>query len=192
MYSRIRFLSGAALLATSCAVIAGGDGVLREQVLTALAKQPQKHFHFVQEKKLAVLDKPLVTEGELQIAGEQDVIWDIRKPYAIRYDIHGGKIRETDDSGEHVTDANSNPLAAALQEAMGAALSGHWQNREDLASVAASGTLASWQLHITPRNADLQKLVQTIDVDGDNGVIHQVLIHESNGDTTVIHLQAMP
>lgn len=168
------------------------DEVLRDQVLAGLAKQPQKHFRFVQEKQLAMLDKPLVTEGELHVSGERRVTWDIRKPYVMRYDIDGDTIRETDAQGERVLNAAGNPLAAALGEAMAAAFSGQWQGKEHLATVAAEGTAASWTLRITPHASALQQLLAAIEVQGEQQQILSVQIRESNGDRTLIRLQTLP
>lgn len=33
-----------------------------------------------------MLEKPPVTEGELHIAADRHVTWDIRKPYVMRYE----------------------------------------------------------------------------------------------------------
>ena len=50
-------------------------------------------------------------------------------------------------------------------------------------------SLADWQLLVTPLSADLQPLIKTIAVTGHEGVINTVVIAESNGDSTTIHLK---
>ncbi len=167
------------------------DENLRASILAGLAAQPQKHFSFVQEKKLAMLEKPLVTEGELRIAADRHVTWDIHKPYVMRYEISGDTIREIDANGERTIQTGGNPLAAALSEAMAAAFSGQWQGKERLASVTADGKTDNWQLHIQPHSADLQKLVSSIDVQGAQQTITTVQIRESNGDSTLIRLRVL-
>lgn len=167
------------------------DESLRDSILAGLAAQPQKHFSFVQEKKLAMLEKPLVTEGELLIAADRHVTWDIRKPYVMRYEISGDTIREIDANGERVIQTGGNPLVAALSEAMAAAFSGQWQGKERLASVTADGKSDNWQLHIKPQSSDLQKLVSSIDVQGVQQTISTVQIRESNGDSTLIRLHVL-
>ena len=164
---------------------------LDKQILSKLAHQTQTHFHFQQEKKMAMLTKPLITEGELTLQ-DDTVIWDIQKPYAIRYEIHRDLIKEVDTNGERSMSPSGNPLAAALTEAMLAAFSGHWENKENLAALSANGAITQWTLNITPHSTELKKMIQAIVVEGSENNIHQVSIQESNHDSTVIHLTAIP
>lgn len=171
---------------------ANADDALRDQVLRALSTQPQRHFSFVQEKKLAVLANPLITEGEMLIAGEHDITWDIRKPYVMRYEIHGEHVRETDENGTRVIAIGGNPLASALAEAMATAFSGHWRAQDSITDVHVEGSLQQWQIHITPRKDDFKKIIARIDAEGSAALIHSVKILESNGDSTLIRLQVLP
>ena len=171
---------------------------LRDAVLSGLTHNTQQHFLFVQEKKLAILDKPLITEGELLLDNslnqQQTVTWDIQKPYVLRYVLTADSIRESDAQGERTVPMSQNPIAAALTQAMTATFSGQWKadavsNGDTLTSIIASGTLAAWQLHITPNADVLKPLITSIDVKGSDKTITTVVIAETNGDSTVIHLQ---
>jgi hypothetical protein len=171
---------------------------LREQILSSMAKQPNKRFYFRQEKKLAMLQKPLISEGELLVDGSNGVIWDIRKPYVMRYVITDKQIREIDDQGERTIRTADNPVAAALTEAMKTAFSGDWNEKTSGVDITATGTRDSWQLQMLPRTNELKKMVVSIIVDGssadsasDNSAVHvnAVRITESNGDTATIYLQ---
>lgn len=164
---------------------------LRDQILANLGKQTQKHFHFVQEKKLAILDKPLITEGELLLGDHNTVTWDIQKPYSLRYILTPDTIREIDAQGERTLQTGQNPIAAALTQAMTSTFSGQWQNSDALATITATGTLDSWQLLITPQAAELQPLIKTLSVAGSNGNIASIVIAESNGDSTAIYLKTL-
>lgn len=169
-----------------------GDTHLRDQIMANLGKQTKKHFHFVQEKKLAILDKPLITEGELLLDKNNVVTWDIQKPYSLRYILTPDTIREIDTQGERTLQTGQNPIAAALTQAMASTFSGQWQDENELATIAATGTLDNWQLLITPQAAELKPLIKTLFVTGSDSNIASVVIAESNGDTTTIHLQALP
>lgn len=165
------------------------DTALRNTILTTLAKQKNRHFYFVQEKKLAMLDKPLITEGELLLDDTQTVTWDIQKPFALRYVLTPNSIREIDANGERSVQTGQNPLAAALTQAMTATFSGQWQDDSALAAVTASGNTQRWQLQITPRSTELKTLINTMTVDGTQQGINTVTILESNGDRAVIQLR---
>lgn len=178
------------------ALVNADDKQLRDHVLASLAKQTHKHFYFVQEKKLAILDKPLVTEGELQLDENPQnkthtVTWDIQKPYALRYVLTRDTIREIDAQGERTLQVGQNPIAAALTQAMTSTFSGQWQDTDALANITASGTPADWQLQVTTLAAELQPLIKTISVTGAEGIISSIVIAESNGDSTSIHLQPL-
>lgn len=178
------------------ALVNADDKQLRDHVLASLAKQTHKHFYFVQEKKLAILDKPLVTEGELQLdenpqSKTHTVTWDIQKPYALRYVLTRDTIREIDAQGERTLQVGQNPIAAALTQAMTSTFSGQWQDTDALANITATGTPADWQLQVTTLAAELQPLIKTITVAGAEGIISSIVIAESNGDSTSIHLQLL-
>jgi hypothetical protein len=183
-----RFL---ALLAISLlSVLSYADDThLRDQIMASLGKQTQKHFHFVQEKKLAILDKPLITEGELLLDKNNVVTWDIQKPYSLRYVLTPDTIREIDAQGERTLQTGQNPIAAALTQAMASTFSGQWQDKNELATIVATGTLDNWQLLITPQATELKPLIKTLSVTGSNGDIASIVIAESNGDSTTIHLK---
>jgi hypothetical protein len=179
------------------AMVHADDKQLRDHVLAGLAKQEHKHFYFVQEKKLAMLDKPLVTEGELLLDDNphdknHTVTWDIQKPYALRYVLTRDTIREIDAQGERTLQVGQNPIAAALTQAMAATFSGQWKDTDALASITAAGTPTDWQLQIHPLAAELQPLIKTISVTGNEGIISSIVIAESNGDSTTIHLKTLP
>lgn len=165
------------------------DSRLRDSILKDLAQQTERHFRFVQEKKLSMLDKPLVTEGELLLGQDNSVTWDIQKPYRLRYILTPDTIREIDAQGERTLQTGQNPVAAALTQAMTSTFNGQWKANDALASIAANGTPDNWQLLITPQAAELQPLIRTMVVTGNHGTIASVVIAESNGDSTTIHLQ---
>ena len=185
-------------------IVLADDSHLRDQILDNLAKQPQKHFHFVQEKKLAMLDKPLITEGELLLEqnppnssnknsnnNSNTVTWDIQKPYTLRYILTPDTIREIDAQGERTLQIGQNPIAAAMTQAMTSTFSGQWKDNASLATITATGALSSWQLLITPQAAELQPLIKTLAVTGNEGIITSIVIAETNGDSTTIHLQPL-
>ena len=170
-------------------MVCADNNQLREQILASLANQPQKHFHFVQEKKLSMLDKPLITEGELLLDKDNTVTWDIQKPYTLRYILTPDTIREIDLQGERTLQISQNPIAAAMTQAMTSTFSGQWKDTASLATITAAGALNNWQLLITPQAAELQPLIKTLSVTGSEGVIASIVIAESNGDTTTIYLK---
>lgn len=179
---------GAALcLAIPVQAYMTGDA-LREHILATLASQPLRGFHFVQEKKLAILSKPLISEGELRFSQNQTVIWDIHQPYALRYELSHEQVRESGPQGERVLPIGQNPVAAALAQVMAATFSGQWQHSGHLASVTATGEPGKWQLQITPHSEELQALVSSIVVNGHEGLIERIVITEKNGDTATIRL----
>lgn len=183
-----KLLSCTLLLCLALSARAEYTGDLRQSLMQALSQQPLRHFRFVQEKKLAMLGKPLITEGELQLGIDQTVTWDIRKPYQLRYVITQDRIREIDDKGERVLMTGQNPLATALNQAMTATFSGQWQEAEAVAAVTVSGNPDDWQLHVTPLTTELQGLIASITVSGHQNQIDSVVIAEQNGDSATIRL----
>jgi hypothetical protein len=125
----------------------------------------------------------------LLLGQDNSVTWDIQKPYRLRYILTPDTIREIDSQGERTLQTGQNPVAAALTQAMTSTFNGQWKANDALASIAANGTQDNWQLLITPQAAELQPLIRTMVVTGNHGTIASVVIAESNGDSTTIHLQ---
>lgn len=171
---------------------AHADDALQQQVLEQLASSPDKHFSFRQEKKLAVLQQPLITEGELHIDPAHKITWDIRKPYVLRYELTPEYIREIGAEGEKLLKPGQNPIAAALTQTMAATLSGNWTDSHAQAHLQAEGSIAHWQLTITPTADALKPLITLIHVQGAAEYIERILITETNGDSTAIQLSVLP
>lgn len=176
------------LLLALCSSPLHADDALRDRILTRLANQPDKHFQFRQEKKLAMLAQPLVTQGTLQVDQQHRVIWNIQQPYQLRYELTRDEIREIDAQGTRSIKPGQNPIAAALTEALTATFSGHWEAQANLAYLSAAGNDDHWQLTITPVADALTPILQTIVVEGDQSTVQQIHITETNGDNTDIRL----
>lgn len=183
-----KFAGFIVLLLALCSGPLHADDALRDRILTRLASQPDKHFQFQQEKKLAMLTQPLVTQGTLQVDQQHRVIWDIQHPYQLRYELTRDEIREIDAQGTRSIKPGQNPIAAALTEALTATFSGQWKADDNLAHLTAAGSDEHWQLTITPVVDALKSILQTIVVEGNQSTVQQIHITETNGDNTDIRL----
>ncbi len=155
-----------------------------------LVAAPVLRGQFEQSKQVAGFKKPLVSEGDFLIARDEGVIWRTRSPFP-------GELRLTRDSisasqNGAVTfhlDANAEPGVRLINGLLFALLEGQMKVLGEQFEIDGEIHGTNWQLLLTPRDAQLARLMRRIELSGDQFVRH-IEIAEANGDRTSIRLSA--
>jgi len=188
----VRLRVGCALLAAvPLAVFASGSD-LADTILAGMAKQGSAQTAFVEVSYRGMLDRPLITSGEMKWLGGDRLERDVEKPYQAIAKIGDGQM--SIQRGNHPV--QTVPIARAPQ--MGAILAGFRALLGgDTATLSrdfdmkAAGNPARWVLTLTPRSAELKRRVQSIAIDGRDGAPRCMTLNESDGDTTITLLGTM-
>ena len=70
---------------------------------------------FSQQRKIAILSKPLLSEGQFLYRENVGICWAINKPFPATLVLTDSAIIQKDDNGsEHIIDASKNPIIAEL------------------------------------------------------------------------------
>ena len=180
----------AAALFSAMAFAAAPD--LAETILAGMAKQGSAQTAFIEVSYRGMLDRPLITSGEMKWLGGDKLERDVEKPYKAIARIGDGQmsIQRGNHPVQTVPIARA-PQMGAILAGFRALLGGDTATLSRDFDVQAVGNPARWVLTLTPRSGELKHRVQSIVIDGRNAAPRCMALNESDGDTTITLLGAL-
>jgi hypothetical protein len=159
-----------------------------------LAEHPVARGNFEQEKKLNRLDRSLKSSGNFIIARGLGMVWDTNKPFPSTLTLGKDYIIQSRSGGQKtVLSAQGNETFLRMAEVISAVFSGNSQGLMDNFVIYYSGSSASWELGLIPKDATISAFMEKIVMKGGGGApsggvsndsaINSILIYEQNGDT---------
>ncbi len=177
------------LLATSAliaATAAAAQPGLAESLLAGIAKTPPVATPFIQVAYRGVLDRPLIVSGTLRWLGGDRMERDIAKPFRESAKIGDGEVAVQRGSGEvHRMPLARAPQAAAMLAGFRALLGGDASALRQDFTLAAQGDQARWVITLTPRNAQLQRQMKSVVIDGRAHEPRCLTLTSANGDSSI-------
>jgi len=188
---RARSLASAVLLAWALAAGAAAPWTL-ERLLQGFAQTRESRASFVEKKSVGVLERPLVSSGELRFEAPDRLEKRTLRPRPELLRLEGDTL--TLERGERRLrlDLRGNPEAAALAESIRGTLAGDRAALERVYRLRLEGTERDWALTLVPRDAALAALVKRIRIAGHRAGISVVEILHGNGDGTLLSVQPLP
>lgn len=163
-----------------------------EQLMARLATVKQARASFVEKKHLSELAQPLVVRGTLSYQAPDVLTQHIVSPRDERYAIRG-QVIYLKRGGEHRQLVLSQyPALWAYIESLRATLAGDVDALRRFYKVDFDTGATGWVLHLEPRQAGMQKHVESIVLHGSGTELRRVRIEQPNGDYSVmtIHPEA--
>jgi hypothetical protein len=150
---------------------------------TRLAEHPLTRGNFEQEKTLSRLNRSLKSSGNFIIAEGLGMVWDTAMPFPSTLTLGKDYLIQFVPTGQRtVLSAQGNETFLRMAEIISTVFSGNSQGLLDNFDVYYSGSAASWELGLSPRNSALGSFAEKIIMKGDSA-IRSILIYEQNGDT---------
>jgi outer membrane lipoprotein-sorting protein len=185
---RLMGLFGVALLVTCAAASAVGVTDLADGVRNRLVNANVLRGQFEQTKHVAGFKKALVSKGDFLVAKERGVLWQTREPFPSTLRLTRNEIRATQNGAVAFRlDASSEPSVSVINGVLFSLLNGDVAALEQHFQIDGALHGSAWHLTLTPKDANMAKLMQRIELDGDQFVRH-IEIAEGNGDDTSINL----
>lgn len=180
------FLLAGLLLVPSTGALA--DGSL-EQLMRDLASVRERQARFVEERRLEILDAPLVTEGTLSYQAPDRLIRQDLTPDPALYSLEGDRLRVVAGDQERIIALDQQPALRSTFEPFLALFAGDTEALERAFEVSYAGDEQAWHLTLVPRpgSAGYAPLAE-IDVAGAGDVVQEVILRERDGDETVMRL----
>jgi hypothetical protein len=179
------------LAACAGAAQAAPDWTL-ERLLQAFAQAREARASFVERKHVQVLERPLVSSGELRFVAPDRLEKRTLRPRAERLAVEGERL--TLERGERrlELDLRSHPEVAAFVESIRGTLAGDRAALERHYRLQLDGGEASWALTLTPRHPQMAALVERVRIAGRRAQISVVEIEQANGDHTLMSVERLP
>ncbi len=151
--------------------------------MTGLAAIPERHATFREEKHLAALDVPLVSQGWLiyRRPAHLEKITTAPEPESLIVDGDTLTLAANKAAPQSVR-IGRHPEVGALVDAVRGALAGDLGTLESHYRITAEGRLAAWHLVLLPTDPGVQRLVRVIVIAGAGADISSFSTVQVNGD----------
>ncbi|MFL0796648.1 MAG: outer membrane lipoprotein carrier protein LolA [Cellvibrionaceae bacterium] len=137
----------------------------------------------MQEKTIRSLPLPLTSTGTFNIKPDE-IIWTTTQPIKTILTIN--------DQGldwDKQSTPEKKPGESEIAKLFLTAIKGDIQQLQTIFDIQPQGTIKDWHLSLTPKNKKLSIYIKKIDISGSH-FTEIIKIIETNGDSTVIHLDA--
>jgi len=143
---------------------------------------------FVQEKKIAVLSRAIISRGHVIVSRRDGLIWQIETPLRMSIAFNETGIIETDATGNRRVHTDSdNRIQAEVGRVFHGLLAADLDILDRYFNLQTSGDLQHWRIDLTPRSVELGKFIKTLQLKGGRN-IETIRVEEPNSDTTLIRL----
>jgi hypothetical protein len=154
-------------------------------LLAAFSKSPGLYARFREEKRLAMLDAPLVNEGTIHFAPPNRLARHTERPVESTLLIDGEKLQFGDADGQQSVDLGANPVARLFVDSFVKLLAGDRAGLEKIFKIKFTpGAGGAWQLVLTPQVAPMDKVIKELDLRGEGLIVRDVDVRETSGDVT--------
>jgi len=159
-------------------------------LLMRISKELERHAvvraNFIQTKQLAVVKRPVTSTGRVVFARQEGLLWQIEQPLRIGYVLQNDRMIELgSDGSRRQRNSRDMPGMSQIARIFQAVLGGDMASLGQYFEVQAQGTPAAWTLGLTPRQAQVARFIERIELSGNN-LLQSVRLFEAGGDTTLI------
>ena len=145
---------------------------------------PERRAAFQEEKTLAALSQPLLSQGRLTYRRPSSLEKVTTFPQPERLQVNGSRLVITaGQEPPRAIDLDSVPELRALVDTVRGTLSGNLALLRGSFYVAVAGTQAAWRMVLTPRDARVARLVSRVEVEGVAADPLRITTTQANGDT---------
>jgi hypothetical protein len=153
-----------------------------------LELHPRIRADFVQTRRMAELQRPLVARGKLLVWGSTGVIWEIEQPVRAAYVLRDATTIEVADGRETVHSAQDDAGSVRIGRILRALVHGDTTSLEQWFEIGARAGAGRWTITLVPRQGPLASFLKSMQVSGAD-YVEGVLVEETGGDATQIHFR---
>ena len=186
-----RTLGSVALaLALGCVLPVAAQGLVEaptlEGVLAAFSRVEALSAHFKEEKRMALLTVPLVSEGDLYYQKPRSLARHTRSPSASSLVLSGDQLSFGDVQRKESMGVDAHPAVRVLVDTFVAVLAGDTAKLKAMANVQLERVgERGFRIVVAPREANVLKLVKSMAFEGEGTVLTRMELVDANGDRSV-------
>jgi hypothetical protein len=166
-----------------------------QALLARFAAMPGLEARFREERRIALLAAPLVSEGTLHFAPPGSLLRRVTSPAAQSVLIRDGVLSFNDGGRAGQLDLAANPTMRPMVESFGYLLGGDEAALRRVYDVRFSLRPAdgaeTWEAVLTPRPQELRRLLRDVRVRGVGVAVEELLVREASGDETLTTFTAV-
>lgn len=184
---RLAALAGAwALAAWSPCALAAWD---LQQLMDSLAQNKSGRATFVETKRIAMLDRPIESSGELLYTAPDRLEKRTLKPRPEAMVIAGGELSVERGGRTLRVQLQSQPQLAAFIESIRGTLAGDRASLERSYKLSLEGSPERWALQLVPIDEKMQSVIKRIRISGAGDQVKTVEIAQADGDSSTMVIE---
>lgn len=178
--------TGLALATASVAAFAAWD---LQQLMETLAQTKSGRATFVETKRIAMLDKPVESSGELLFTAPDRLEKRTLKPKPEAMVVNGGEMLVERGNRKYQVQLQAYPQLAAFIDSIRGTLAGDRKALERSYQLSLDGTAESWSLQLLPLDKKMQEVVKRIRIAGARDQVKSVEIFQADGDSSLMVIE---
>lgn len=184
--TRRAVLAAGLALALSSALAADWD---LQQLMDSLARHKSGRATFVETRRLAVLNKPIESSGELIYIAPDKLEKRTLKPRPESMIVDGEALAVERGNRKYQVQLQAYPELAAFIDSIRGTLAGDRKALERSYQLAMSGTAENWVLQLTPLDERMKAVVQRIRIAGVRDQVNSIDILQADGDSSLMVIE---
>jgi outer membrane lipoprotein-sorting protein len=148
--------------------------------------------HFREEKRLAMLAAPLVSEGEIYFVKPDRLARRVTQPAPSVMVIDGKSLTFRDEHGRETIAIDAYPAVRPFIDGFLQILAGNGETLHRIYDISLEPQpRGAWGLRLTPKAGPMREAIAAIDVTGRGVVLETLRVTEVDGDVTVTRFDAV-
>jgi hypothetical protein len=177
-----------ALLCLFCLATTASAAWDINQLMNDLAQKTSGRAKFVEKQYLAVLDKPLISSGELSYSAPNRLEKRTLQPKQELITLDNDMLYVERGGKKYSLRLSSRPEAVAFVDSIRGTLNGNRKLLEASYALMLTGNQANWTLRLLPSDTDIAALLSRIDIHGVRDRVTSVEYQLADGDRTVLSI----
>ena len=181
------------LILTSIASFAQTNEEVVDMLTQTAASMKCMQCRFTQNKTMAMLAEPTVSEGLMSYDSPDKLRWEYTSPYAFALVVDGQNITKITDGNVEILDAKSGRMYQGIVNIIMSSATGKNLFDKSTFDVVITDDSDFWKAEMTPKKRDMRRMfaMLTFYFSKSNNVISKVEMTETGGDVTLIQFYDM-
>lgn len=162
-----------------------------KQLMQTLADVKPNHASFIEKKFIAVLDKPVVSSGELFFEAPDYLEKRTIVPKAESLIVKGDRLLIERGNKTYYFQVNSYPELSVFINSIRGTLAGDLASLKSNFEMGLEGTPDKWTLQLVPINKKMRSQLQHIRIAGFNNQVRSIEISQADGDSSYMTIEPL-
>ncbi len=162
-----------------------------QQLMETLAQNKSGRATFVETKKIAMLDKPIESSGELLYTAPDRLEKRTLRPKPESMLVHGDELLIERGRQKHYLPLQAYPELAAFIDSIRGTLAGDRKALERNYRLSLSGSAERWTLQLLPLDEKMLAVIQRIRIDGARDQVNRIEITQADGDSSLMVIEKL-